>query len=181
MPSSTTGQRPRLRFQLQDILSVVVGYGTAALLFRAFWSASWLSPTLGLAALALYFWLGLAMSGPVIFALQGPMPRPAREPDHHPSSAAGRTWAEQAWLLIGIYWMILGVLVIPSRLRDFKPGDMILFGLVPLGLILGFRLFGHGGTGREGRSAWTHAVAVLLLVTWPVAWACLTIVGTGLR
>ena len=34
-----TRARPdrRLRFQLQDILAVVVGYGMAALFFRAFW------------------------------------------------------------------------------------------------------------------------------------------------
>ena len=47
---------------------MVVGYGMARSCFRAFWPASWLSPAVGVPAIALYLWLGLAMSGPVIFA-----------------------------------------------------------------------------------------------------------------
>ena len=79
--------------------------------------------------------------------------------------------------MIGIYWMVLGGLVIPSRLPGFALGGMILLGLVPVGILVGFRLFGDGRPpGREARSDWTHAAAVLLLFTWPVAWTCLIVV-----
>ena len=57
-----------------------------------------------------------------------------------------------------------------------------LFGLVPILAALVFRLVGSDGRGRRGvRPAWTHPAAVWLLVTWPVAWACLVAVGRGIR
>jgi len=59
---------------------------------------------------------------------------------------------------------------------------MVLFGLVPVVLALGFRLFGpRPSPKREATSAWTHPAAVILLVTWPVAWACLIVWGRALR
>ena len=183
MIPSTTRQSPRLRFPLQDILALVAGYGMAALFFRAFWPRSRPSPALGLPGLGLYLWLGLAMSGPIILFRHGPRRNREQEgPRRDSPPVATRTWAELAWLLIGIYWIILGVFSIPTRLHEFKLGDMVLFGLVPVVLALGFRLFGpRPSPGREATSAWTHPAAVVLLITWPVAWACLIVWGRALR
>jgi hypothetical protein len=159
----------------------VVGYGMAALLCRAFWPASRPSPALGVPAIGIYLWLGLAMSGPVILLRRGPpMIDPAATADR-PMSAHAHTWAELAWMLIGIYWIVVSLIVIPARLSEFKLGDMILFGLVPLAVALGMRLLGRRPKeNSDSARAWTHAVGVVLLVTWPVAWICLIVLGKTL-
>lgn len=168
----------RLRAQLQDILALVVGYGLAALLFRAFWPSSTPSPALGVPGLGLYLWLGLAMSGPIILLRDGPRIRRRSGSGGGSPPVAARTWAELAWLLIGIYWIVLGFFVIPVRLRDFRFGDAVLFGLVPLLVALGMRVLGpKPAQGPGATTAWTHAAAVILLATWPVAWVCLRLLG----
>jgi hypothetical protein len=183
MIPSATRQNPRLRFPLQDILALVAGYGMAALLFRAFWPRSRPSPALGLPGLGLYLWLGLAMSGPIILVRHEPKRNREQEESRRDSRPVPtRTWAELAWMLIGTYWIILGVFSIPARLHEFKLGDMIVFGLVPVVLALGFRLFGpRASPAREATTAWTHPAAVVLVITWPVAWACLIVWGRALR
>src|SRR5437762_1798504 len=126
-----TPPSPRLRFQIQEILALIVGYGMAALFVRAFWPSSGLPRALGPAALVLYLWLGLAMSGPILLLRhREPPPRPP-DPQRSPAAppVAARTWAEWAWLCIGVYWIILGLVLIPSRLREFRFGDALLFGL----------------------------------------------------
>ena len=92
--------------------------------------------------------------------------------------ASTRTWAEMAWLLIGVYWIVLGVFILPIRLHSFRFGDTVLFGLVPLLAGLVFRLFGPRAN-PDGRTLtpWTHHLAVALLTTWPIAWVCLIVVG----
>ena len=140
-----SGRDLAFRFHLQDFLAVVVGYGMAALLCRAFWPASRPSPVLGVPGIGVYLWLGLAMSGPIIMLRRASAP--ATGPvGNGPHQAHRRliqhTWAELAWMLIGIYWIVLSLFVIPARLSEFKLGDMILFGLVPLAVALGLRLLG---------------------------------------
>jgi hypothetical protein len=58
---------------------------------------------------------------------------------------------------------------------------MVLFGLVPLAAALGC-LFGPRRM-RAPRQIprWTHRLAVGLMVTWPVAWICLIVLGRNLR
>jgi hypothetical protein len=182
MIPTATRQAPRLRLPIQDILALVAGYGMAALLFRAFWPTHRPSAAVGLPGLGLYLWLGLAMSGPIVLSRHGPRRNREPEPRRDPTPVATRTWAELAWLLIGIYWIVLGVFSIPTRLHEFKLADMVLFGLVPLLLALALRVFGpKSSPGREATPGWTHPAAVILVVTWPVAWACLIVWGRALR
>ena len=188
--------------EIQDILALVVGYGMAALLFRAFWPLHPAWSSLGLPGAGLYLWLGLAMSGPIImlrrrlFRRQRPPAVRAQEPVGGqssrrllpPGSAAEQrtlparaprsTWAEQAWLLIGAYWIVLGIFVIPARLHEFKLGDVLLFGLAPIVVAVGLRLLGPSiPEGANVVRRWTHTAAVALLVTWPFAWICLIVLG----
>jgi hypothetical protein len=168
------------RIDLVDGVAIVVGYGLAALLFRAFWPSAGVSPALGCFAIGFYCWLGLAMSGPLLLWRHGEVGEAAPEPPGGRAAAGSRTWAEIAWLVIGVYWIVLGVFVLPLRLHDFRLGDTVLFGSVPLltGLVL--RFFGPRPThGRrpEDRRRWTHHAAVALLVTWPMAWVCLIVLG----
>jgi hypothetical protein len=168
--------------QLVDIAALVVGYGLAAVLLRAFWPHAPISPALTFFATGFYVWLGLAMSGPLLL-LRRNRPTLSDEGEADPVvsgqfRASGRTWAEMAWLLIGVYWIVLGVFVLPVRLHSFRFSDTVLFGLVPLLAGLVFRLFGprageHGSTSAP----WTHQLAVALLATWPIAWLCLIVVG----
>jgi hypothetical protein len=98
-----------------------------------------------------------------------------------PNQAPGRTWAERAWLFVGLYWIVLGVLVIPFRSREFKIGDMVFFGLVPLAAGLGL-LFGRRPSRVVGSTPrWTHRLGIALLASWPIAWVCLILLGRNLR
>jgi hypothetical protein len=174
------------RIQLLDVAALVVGYGLAAVLFRAFWPTAGLTVALALFAAGFYLWLGLAMSGPLILlrhqphreALPGEPAAPHLEfLDHQPAPL--RTWAELAWLLIGVYWIVMGVFILPFRLQSFRFGDTVLFGLVPLGAGLAFRIFGPSPPPARDRrpAAWTHHAAVALLASWPLAWLCLIVLG----
>ncbi len=185
MTPTAPATRPdsRSRFQIRDILAMVVGYGMAALFFRAFWPTGGPPAWLLAPALALYVWLGLALSGPVLLLRRG-----AREPASAPGvpadqapGAGSHTWAEWAWLFVGSYWIVLGLFVIPARLHEFHIGDVVVFGLVPILAALGFRLVSPEAKMSRPASGWTHPAAVWLLLTWPVAWGCLVFVGRGLK
>jgi hypothetical protein len=159
----------------------VVGYGMAALLCRAFWPASRPSLALGLPGIGVYLWLGLAMSGPVILLRRSPPRIDSATARDTPTSAHPRTWAELAWMLIGIYWIVVSLIVIPARLSEFKLGDMILFGLVPVAVALGLPLIGpRPKESLHAAQSWTHTLGITLLLTWPIAWICLIVLGKTL-
>src|SRR5690242_15145409 len=99
-----SSQIARPQFLIQDILALVVAYGMAALLFRAFWPSSCPSPAMCLPGIALYLWLGLAMSGPIILFRRGRQRTGAPVRSGQSVSIESFTGAELAWLLIGIYW-----------------------------------------------------------------------------
>jgi hypothetical protein len=132
--------------------------------------------------LVLYLWLGLAMSGPIILLRHREPPERPPDPERSPGSptVAARTWAEWAWLCIGVYWIVLGLILIPSRLHGFRFGDALLFGLVPIVVALVFRLFGPQARAERPAAIWTHLAAVGLLASWPIAWVCLIILGQRL-
>lgn len=113
----TQSREPGLQFQLQDILAVMVGYGMAALLFRAFWPDSRPTPVVGVPAIGLYLWLGMAMSGPVILLQRRSRLSHSPVPPHQLAPSRSYTWAELAWLLIGTYWIVVGLFVIPATAR----------------------------------------------------------------
>jgi hypothetical protein len=167
---------------LVDVAALVAGYGLAAVFFRAFWPERGVSLALGLFAVGFYLWLGLAMSGPLLLIRhrQG-LIEPGGEDTANPTPQAqppARTWAEVSWLMIGVYWIVLGVFVLPVRMGSFRYGDAFLFGLVPLALALFLLIFGPRQN-LKGRAAppWTHFAACGLLWTWPIAWICLIVLG----
>ncbi|QEH36157.1 hypothetical protein OJF2_47170 [Aquisphaera giovannonii] len=181
-PPGRPAAPPEARLQLIDLAAVVVGYSLAAVLFRAFWPRSQVSPHLVAFASGFYLWLGMAMSGPLLLfrrrgeaAPEGPARAGAAA-----SAADRRTWAENAWLVIGVYWIIMGALVLPGRLHAFRFGDTILFGAMPLVASVAFRMFGRRPVLPASAEAWTHLAAVALIVTWPFAWLCLIVVGQAI-
>ncbi len=73
-----------VRLSLLDLIALMVGYGTAALLIRAFGVGLDFDGPLPVAfVILLYLWLGLAMSGPIL--LLGRRGQPVEPiPDHEP-------------------------------------------------------------------------------------------------
>jgi hypothetical protein len=183
MSSGTLRPKPRLRFQIQDVLGLVVGYAMAALLYRALWPSRGLPVALATPALFFYFWLGAAMSGPIVLLQRPPRRLQPTGLAVAPGTVAlaTRTWAEWAWLLIGMYWIILGLFVIPARIRDFRASGAFVYGVVPILVACVLRLFGPDARSERIISPGTHLAAVCLLASWPVAWACLIILGMNLR
>lgn len=158
-----TPARPGLR--LLDLSALVAGYGLAALLIRAFWPTSGLpSWVVGVVLGVVYLWLGLAMGGPIVLLIErrGARPKYSR--------------AELSWLLIGGYWIGLAMLVVPSRM-PVNP----LFGVFPILVALFFGLVGPRRVAAAGEvPAWTHYAAIILILTWPIAWAAMILLARTL-
>lgn len=172
---------------LLDTAALVVGYGMAGVLFRAFWPRDGVTMPFGAFAVGFYLWLGLSMSGPLLLLRHAPgrrmdveAPLPVEPEAVHHRTPPARTWAELAWLLIGVYWIVMGLFILPFRLQSFRFEDTVLFGLIPLGAGLAFRLFGPRQPTDRLPTPWTHRAAVVLLVSWPFAWLCLIVLGTML-
>ena len=155
------GAQPRL----MDLLAMIVGFGTAALLMRSLWpSGGPISPAVAIVAGGLHLWLGLAMAGPLLLLL-----------DRRGLNDATRqlSWAQVAWLLIGAYWLAITAMVVPSRM-DVHP----LLGGLPVAVALALRLLAPRTDETRLRArTWTDRVAVALMATWPLAWAALILLG----
>jgi len=175
--ASGTG-RPGLH--IEDAAALVVGYGLASLLVRAYWPAGEAPGPGELILMAgVFVWLGLAMSGPVVLLIRRPGPVDPSG-DGPPGS---RTWAEMAWMIIGVYWIFMAVLVVPARLRGALLMDSAILGLFPVLAALALRFFGPAPTPArpaDAPSLWTHRVGVGLLLTWPFAWVGLILLGKSL-
>ena len=162
----------RIRIRLMDLIGLVVGYALAALLVRAFLRDHRFSTHLDeILAVLVYTWLGLAMGGPMVLLLDG-----RSKPDaQNPNPSFKMTWAETAWLLIGGYWIGLALFVIPSRM-PLNP----LLGVFPILAVLAMRFFGRKSkTKTDPRPGWTHSLAVIVLITWPIAWFGMIVISNS--
>jgi hypothetical protein len=174
--------RPR-GFHLLDLSALVVGYGMASLLIRAFWPKGEAPTVVEVAAIVLvYVWLGLAMSGPVVLLIRRKDPE-VRDDEPLGQGPEACSWAELAWLIIGFYWIVLTVLVVPVRLHRSPLHDATWIGLLPVAAALVLRFFdrpARRSQPQRGVLPWTHHAASLLLLTWPLAWIALILLGKSL-
>ncbi len=171
---------PHRGFHLLDLAALVVGYGLASMLVRAFWPSGGMPDAPATFVLGLvYLWLGLAMSGPIVLAIRRRAESAPGADD--PDLPEARTWAELAWLIIGFYWIGLTILVVPVRMRESRLFDSAILGIFPVLAALGLRLFGpRRAPPNASHSSWTHRAAIALLVTWPFAWVALILLGKTL-
>jgi hypothetical protein len=185
-------------FHLLDLAAIVAGYGFASLLMRSFWPSGEPPSLAETAVIGLfYLWLGLAMSGPFVLLVHRPSgpAAPDAESDDQPRTSNGpRTGAEAAWLMIGGYWIVMTVLVVSFGGDRSRMLNAVLLGVFPsvgvVALLLGLNSASRRAEARphkppvsrteEPRSSWTHRTAVGLLLTWPVAWAALILLGKTL-
>lgn len=154
--------------RLIDLIGLVVGFGTAALLIRSLWPSSRsMSPEVGVVVGLLHLWLGLAMAGPVLLLID-------RRGLH--DATRQLSWAQVAWLLIGSYWLALTALVVPTRMSVHP-----LLGVLPI--LAALLLRGIGPKTSEARlraQNWTDQVALGLMATWPLAWIALILLSNTL-
>ncbi len=159
--------RPASGLHLIDLTALIVGYGMASVLLRAFVPSERSWSIAGVVTVGIVFaWLGLAMAGPVVLLLRRVEPDPAT-----PDEPGSRSWAEAAWIVIGFYWTAMTILVVPVRM----PGNSFVaagtLGVFPILAALGLRWFGPKSLALRARGrSWTHFAAVGLLITWPFAW-----------
>ncbi|WZO96257.1 hypothetical protein EP7_003246 [Isosphaeraceae bacterium EP7] len=172
-----TEPAPPRRFRLLDTAALVVGYGLASLLVRAFWPEAPTTPFPVAAAIGLeYLWLGLAMSGPIVMAANRRKPPDDIDDDETPDSERPRaTWAENAWILVGVYWICLTILVVPARLRTTRVSDVAFLGVFPI--LASIALGWLSRKEQPPEYNWTHKTAVWLILTWPAAWVVLILLG----
>lgn len=197
----------RRAMHLLDLVCLIIGFGLASLWVRAFWRAPDVLPVVWLPLIGLlYVWLGLAMSGPIVLLLQRRRAGQASEPggerhltgsppraeDGSVAVPAGqaysgttpepgaplRTRAEVAWLAIGAYWIGMTLIVIPSRVHDTPLAFIAVFQIVAaLALwVIPRRPILEAGKG----GSWTHQAAILVLVTWPLAWVAMIVLSKTL-
>jgi hypothetical protein len=193
---------PHGGFHLLDLTAIVVGYSIAALLIRAFWPEGE-PPSLAESAVIglFYLWLGLAMSGPFVLLIHRTS-EPAAVDAHDEAETRARngprTGAEAAWLMIGGYWIVMTVLVVSFRGDRSTLLNAILKSLFPTVGAVGLLLALYGAsrraesqphtrgtkrteeTIRAAAQTWTHRTAVGLLLTWPIAWLALILLGKTL-
>lgn len=158
--------------KLIDLVAVVVGFSLAALLLRAFWPSSGAASGAAFWALLglVLTWLGTAMAGPLVLVLDRPLQSLAGRAESRPQR---HTWAEQAWLIIGLYWLVVAGFVVPIRM-PVSPW----LGVFPLVVALGLRTFARRpATAARATERWTHRVALGLLVAWPIAWIALILLA----
>jgi hypothetical protein len=202
----TERDRSRRTLRLADLAGIVVGYGLAALLIKAFWHSPEL-PSMETGAVIgfVYLWLGLAMSGPVVLLLDrraAPKEHPPKRlrigrplarseagekpgeqgPQAGASSSEARpryTRAELAWLSIGAYWIGMTLLVVPARLHDTP---LALVAVLQALLGLGLWVIGPRGQAPEEdqQASWTHRVSIGVVVSWPAAWIALILLSKSL-
>jgi hypothetical protein len=176
------GQSDRRRtLSVLDLTVLVAGYGLAALLFRAVWRSSAGVPT-GVVTATVYLWFGLAMSGPILLlldrrALPQKHPRPTRRRTRDPEALfvpvaepgpPTYTRAEQGWIMMGAYCIVLTLLAVPLRLGDTPLGVIAVAQLVTALLL--WAVGPRRGVDEDPGPSWTHYVAVAVLATWPFAW-----------
>lgn len=168
-------------FHLLDVAALVVGYGLASMLIRAYWPVSGAPGAVEVVVIGVVFvWLGLAMSGPVVLMVRRPPPR-GPDGDDDDAPAGVRTWAELAWMVIGFYWIGLTLLVVPARMHGARPLDSAVLGIFPVLASVGLWFFSPARHRPAGGGApWTHRAGVGLLLSWPFAWMALILLGKTL-
>ena len=120
------------------------------------------------------------MSGPILLMRKtaGPRDAAADNGDAKAPPRPARTWAELAWLLIGVYWIVMGLFILPIRLPSFRFGGHGTLRPGARGRHAGLSDLRTEILPRSGAAvSWTHQVAVGLLCTWPIAWFCLIVLG----
>ncbi len=175
----TKAEKGRTSFHLLDAAALIVGYGLASMLIRAYWPKSE-PPGLPVALVIsiVFLWLGLAMSGPIVLLIRRPPAQPSGDADAEATSPGLRTWAELAWMIIGFYWIGLTILVVPVRSNGARFLDSAVLGLFPVLASLGLWLFSPAkNRPTGGLASWTHRAGVALLMTWPLAWMALIVLG----
>lgn len=154
---------------LLDLIALGVGYGLAAALIRSFWAGvPALRPQEVVLLVADYCWLGLAMSGPFVLLF-------TRRGRAEPGGPRWDQWlytrAESAWLLIGVYWLILTAVVVPSRLSH---GVSMNLAILPMGFLAVLWMFrAKADAASMTRRSWTNVAAMVMLLTWPLAWGAM--------
>jgi hypothetical protein len=176
MPETDSESPPKADgFRIRDLAGLVVGYGLAGFLLRSFrpvFETQGVAEAIALGAL--YLWLGLAVSGPFVLALERrapalPGPVPTTDP---PSRFSGE---ERAWLGIGGYFVAIALFVVPSMHHQTPWGTIVMVqAAAALWLLTWWVVFPRRRRKPQAiPPRWTRTAARVMLITWPMAWVLL--------
>jgi len=176
------GGRPNL----PEFGGLMVGYALAGTLAKSVMPGSMTlqtgDPHLWPVILGVYVWLGLAMAGPFVMLTSVLGRQRVAQSEDHPAVPVEASWSrgETAWVLVGTYWLVMTLLVVPRGLSE-----MVQLGLTPgLALImLGYlprsaSSLSRSGLGRdEPAGRWTRKAALAVMAAWPLTWLGLILLG----
>lgn len=196
-PTPTPLPAARRRFSMLDLVAMTVGFALAAMLLRLFWGAAGAMGGVGVALLLLiYLWLGLCMSGPVVLLLERRERPSSSRPDAGDArrpppgrAAEGRgiagvlasryTRFERAWMSIGGYWIGATTFLLPGLMHDMP---LLLLLVLQVAALAGlWAIVPRRRPPALAEKAWTHRLAGVLLITWPLVWAASIYLAIGIR
>ena len=177
-PDLDTPSPSLVGFRIRDLVGLVAGYGLAGFLLRSFpvvFDASGIAESVGLGAF--YLWLGLAVSGPFVLALdrRGPAPPSPVPTTDLPSRYSG---AELAWLGIGGYFLAIALFIVPSLQQHTPWGAILVIQALGATLLAAWWVTRRARREPEPSSPrWTRRAARVMLLTCPVAWMLLLLLA----
>jgi hypothetical protein len=209
MSFAMTGSTVRRTLRLSDLTALVVGFGLAALLIRAFGArtaepTTWVASVLGF----VYLWLGLAMSGPIVLLLDrrsapkthplsrdrsriGSVPPISREEARAPSKRSGAEPGstdaanESRYSRAELAWLCIGSYWIGMTFlvvpTQLHDTPLALVAVLQIVAALALWMVKPAPAAQSGTGTpWTHWAAVGVLLAWPVAWILMILLTKSL-
>lgn len=167
LPRRVHGPATSRRITVLDLAGLIVGYATAASIYRSTVLAQHPFSELALSVVAAiaFAWLGLVLSGPIVLGLRS-LQRTAE---------SRRSGPESIWGILGLLWYAVAV---ARWLRFLDPDSLTNLAsflaaaaaaVAPLFFVIHWRSERKRMIAAD-RSTWCHHAGLLCAAAWPAGW-----------